>query len=119
MRDSLLDEIAGLFSSDTPPPALTPRPTGLEPMAPVDEPVRGPSCQLVFHLGTGRLHLQLDPGHLTGVLDDSGLAVEIHSPSGVQALRPDPEGWFRATIKPGPVCVTVPGLGLTTGWFVA
>jgi hypothetical protein len=53
------------------------------------------------------------------VLDESGLAVEIHSPSSVQALRPDPEGWFRATVRPGPVCVTLPGLGLTTGWFVA
>jgi hypothetical protein len=119
MRDSLLDEIAGLFHSDAPPAALTPRPTGLEPMTPVDEPVRGPSRRLVFHLGTGRLHLQLDPGHLTGVLDEHGVSVEIHSPSAVQALRPDPEGWFRATIKPGPACVTIPELGLTTGWFVA
>ncbi|MET9228541.1 hypothetical protein [Lentzea sp. NPDC003310] len=119
MRDSLLDEIADLFRSDTPPPALTPRPTGLEPMEPVQEPVRGPSRQLVFELGTGRLHLQLDPGHLTGVLDGSSLTVEVLSPSAAQALTPDAEGWFRATVKPGPTCVTVPELGLTTGWFVA
>lgn len=119
MRDSLLDEIAALFTSDTPPPALAPRPTGLDPMTPVDEPLRGPSHQLVFHLGTGRLHLRVDSGRLTGVLDDSGLSVEVHSPSCVQALQPDAEGWFRTTVRPGPVCVTVPALGMTTGWFVA
>ena len=119
MRDSLLDEIADLFRSDTPPPALTPSPTGLEPMEAVQEPVRGPSHQLVFHLGTGRLHLQVDAGRLTGVMDDSGLTVEVHSPSSVQALQPDAEGWFRTSIRPGPICVTVPALGMTTGWFVA
>ncbi|MFD4643096.1 hypothetical protein ACFWN2_37705 [Lentzea sp. NPDC058436] len=118
MRDALLDEIAALFGSDTPPPALTPRPTGLDPMEPVDEPVRGPSRQFVFLVGAGRLHLQVDPGHLTGVLDGS-VSVEVHSPTSVTALQPDSEGWFRTAIKPGPVCVTVPELGLTTGWFVA
>lgn len=122
MRDSLLDEIADLFSSDAPPPALTPRPTGLDPMEPVQEPVRGQSRQLVFHVGTGRMYLQLDPGsttvRLTGVLDED-VAVEVRSPDSAQALRPDAEGWFRADVRPGPVCVTVPELGLTTGWFVA
>ena len=123
MRDSLLDEIADLFSSDGPPPAPAPRATGLDPMAPVDEPVRGPSRQLVFHVGVGRMYLQLDSAasslHLTGVLDDKGVSVEVRSPSSTQALRPDAEGWFRADVKPGPLCVTVPELGLTTGWFVA
>lgn len=119
MRDSLLDEIADLLSSDVPPPALAPCPTGLDPMEAVQEPVRGTSRQLLFHVGTGRLHLQLDPGHLTGVLDDRGVTVEVRTPASVQALRPDPEGWFRADIESGPVCVTVPELGLTTGWFVA
>ncbi|MGW6449344.1 hypothetical protein [Lentzea sp. NPDC055074] len=118
MRDSLLDEIADLLRSDTPPPVLTPRPTGLDLMEAVREPVRGSSHQLVFHLGTGRLHLQVDAGRLTGVMDDS-LAVEVHSPSCVQALRPDAEGWFRTSVRPGPICVTVPALGATTGWFVA
>lgn len=118
MRDALLDEIAGLFGVDVPPPAVAPRPTGLDPMEAVDEPVRGPSRQLVFHVGAGRLHLQVDPGHLTGVLD-GGTSVEVHSPTSVLALQPDHDGWFRTGIRPGPVCVTVPGLGLTTGWFVA
>ena len=123
MRDSLLDEIADLLSSDVPPPVLAPRPTGLQPMEAVDEPVRGPSRQLVFHVGVGRMYLQLDPAttglRLTGVLDDKGVSVEVRSPSSVQPLRPDAEGWFRADVRPGPVCVTVPSLGLTTGWFVA
>jgi hypothetical protein len=123
MRDSLLDEIAGLFHSDAPPVALTPHPTGLEPMQAVEEPVRGPSRLLVFQVGSGRLHLQLDPGpaglRLTGVLDHEDVSVEVRSPRSVQALRPDPEGWFRADVSPGPLCVTVPELGLTTGWFVA
>lgn len=118
MRDALLDEIAGLFGSDTPPPVPAPRPTGLTPMEPVDEPVRGLSRHLVFHVGAGRLHLQVDPGYLTGVLDGP-TPVEVHSPTSVLALRPDPEGWFRTAVRPGPVCVTVPALGLTTGWFVA
>ncbi|SEP81546.1 hypothetical protein SAMN05216188_101576 [Lentzea xinjiangensis] len=123
MRDPLLDELAGLFGSDVPPPALTPCPTGLDPMAAVHEPVRGPSRQLVFHAGAGRLHLQLDPAdagvHLTGVLDGEGVSVEVRSPGGALALRPGAGGWFRAEVRPGPVCVTVPELGLTTGWFVA
>lgn len=122
MRDSLLDEIADLFSSDAPPPALTPCPTGLDPMEPVQEPVRGPSRQLVFHVGAGRMYLQLDSSpagvRLTGVLDEA-VSVEVRSPDTAQALRPDAEGWFRADVRPGPVCVTVPELGLTTGWFVA
>ncbi|GAB2824659.1 hypothetical protein [Lentzea nigeriaca] len=118
MRDALLDEIADLLSSDTPPPVLTARPTGFEPMEAVDEPVRGPSRQLVFHVGAGRLHLQLDSTRLTGIIDRS-LAVEVRSPRSVQTLCPDAEGWFRADVTPGPVCVTVPSLGLTTGWFVA
>ncbi len=123
MRDSLLDEIADLLSSDVPPPVLAPRPTGLHPMEAVDEPVRGPSRQLVFHVGAGRMYLQLDRAatglRLTGVLDDKGVSVEVRSPSSAQTLRPDAEGWFRADVRPGPVCVTVPSLGLTTGWFVA
>lgn len=119
MRDALLDEIACLFGSDIPPSVPTPRPTGLAPMEAVDEPVRGPSRQLAFHVGTGRLHLQVDPGHLTGVLDGTTTPVEVHSPTSKTTLQPDPEGWFRTAVKPGPVCVTVPGLGLTTGWFVA
>jgi hypothetical protein len=123
MRDSLLDEIAGLFSEDAPPPALTPHPTGLDPMEVVREPVRGPSRQLVFHVGAGCLYLQLAPSReglrLTGVLDDKCVSVEVRSPDSAQALRPDAEGWFRADVRPGPVCVTVPELGLTTGWFVA
>lgn len=119
MRDSLLDEIATLFGSDTPPPALSPRPTGLEPMEAVQELVRGPSHQLVFHLGTGRLHLRVDAGRLTGVMDDSGHTVEVRSPTSVHTLHPDAEGWFRTSVQPGPVCVTVPALGRTTGWFVA
>ncbi|GAA3638301.1 hypothetical protein C8D88_101282 [Lentzea atacamensis] len=123
MRDPLLDEIADLFSADVPPPALTPRPTGLAPMKAVDEPVRGPSRQLVFHVGAGRMYLQLDAAQaglrLTGVLDDKGVSVEVRSPDSAQALRPDAEGWFRADVAPGPLCVTVPELGLTTGWFVA
>jgi hypothetical protein len=119
MRDPLLDEIAGLFRSDVPPPVLSPRPTGLEPMEAVDEPVRGPSRQLVFHTGAGRLYLQLDGTRLTGVLDDKGVSVEVRSPASVRALLPDAEGWFRADVTPGPLCVTVPELGLTTGWFVA
>ncbi len=88
-------------------------------MEPVQEPVRGTSRQLVFHAGAGRLYLQLDSSRLTGVLDGEGVSVEIRTPSTVQALRPDAEGWFRAEVTPGPVCVTVPELGLTTGWFVA
>ncbi|NKE63547.1 hypothetical protein FXN61_45245 [Lentzea sp. PSKA42] len=123
MRDSLLDEIACLFSSDVPPAVLAPHPTGLEPMEAVREPVRGPSRQLVFHVGVGRMYLQLDPApaglRLTGVLDDKGVSVEVRSPGLAQALRPDAEGWFRADVRPGPLCVTVPELGLTTGWFVA
>lgn len=123
MRDSLLDEIADLFSSDAPPPVLAPRATGLDPMDPVDEPVRGPSRQLVFHVGVGRMYLQLDSSpdglRLTGVLDDKGVSVEVRSPCSAQALRPDAEEWFRTEIRPGPLCVTVPELGLTTGWFVA
>ncbi|GLY53925.1 hypothetical protein [Lentzea sp. NBRC 102530] len=122
MRDSLLDEIADLFRLDTPPPALTPHPTGLDPMDPVHEPVRGSSRHLTFHVGTGRLHLQLDPSpaglHLTGVLDEVH-PVEVRSPESTRALAPDAEGWFRADVSPGPLCVTVPELGLTTGWFVA
>ncbi|MGI5504218.1 hypothetical protein [Lentzea sp. CA-135723] len=122
MRDSLLDEIAGLFHLDAPPPALAPRPTGLDPMHPVHEPVRGSSRQLVFHVGTGRLHLQLDPTptglRLTGVLDEVH-PVEVRSPESARALAPDAEGWFRADVSSGPLCVTVPDLGLTTGWFVA
>ena len=78
MRDSLLDEIADLFSSDAPPPVLTPRPTGLEPMDPVDEPVRGPSRQLAFHVGVGRMYLQLDPAP-TGAY---GLAAHVEPPFG-------------------------------------
>ena len=123
MRDSLLDEIACLFNSDVPPPVLAPRPTGLEPMEAVHEPVRGSSRQLVFHVGTGRMYLQLDPApsglRLTGVLDDGEVSVEVRSPHGVRSFRPDDEGWFRADMQPGPLCVTVPELGLTTGWFVA
>jgi hypothetical protein len=119
MRDALLDEIADLFSSDVPPPVLAPRPTGLDPMVAVDEPVRGPSRQLVFHVGVGRMYLQLDGVRLTGVLDDRGVTVEVRGPGSVLALRPDAEGWFRADVTPGPLCVTVPELGLTTGWFVA
>lgn len=123
MRDTLLDEIADLFSSDVPPPVLAPRPTGLEPMEPVREPVRGSSRQLVFHVSSGRMYLQLDPAptglRLIGVLDDNDVSVEVHAPHSVQALRPDVEGWFRADVTPGPLCVTVPELGLTTGWFVA
>ncbi|MFD9699399.1 hypothetical protein [Lentzea sp. NPDC059081] len=118
MRDPLLDELADLFHTDAPPPVLTPQPTGLTPMEPVQEPMRGPSRQLAFHAGTGRLHLQIDSGRLTGVLDDEA-AVEVRTPGTTQALQPDAEGWFRAGITPGPVCVTVPELGLTTGWFVA
>jgi hypothetical protein len=123
MRDALLDEIADLFSSDSPPPVLAPCATGLEPMDAVDEPVRGPSRQLVFHVGVGRMYLQLDAApaglHLTGVLDDRGVSVEVRSPSATWALQPDAEGWFRADVRPGPLCVAVPELGLTTGWFVA
>jgi hypothetical protein len=123
MRDPLLDEIAGLFRHDVPPPVLAPAPTGLEPMQAVHEPVRGPSRQLVFHVGAGRMYLQLDPApaglRLTGVLDDRGVSVEVRSPGSTQALHPDAEGWFRADVTPGPLCVTVPELGLTTGWFVA
>lgn len=119
MRDSLLDEIADLFSTDVPPPVLAPRPTGLEPMEPVDEPVRGPSRQLVFHVGVGRMYLQLDSTQLTGIVDAQTSAVEVRSPSSTRTLHPDAEGWFRAEITPGPLCVTVPELGLTTGWFVA
>lgn len=119
MRDPLLDELAALFRTDTPPPVLVPRPTGLVPMEPVREPVRGLSRQLVFHAGSGRLHLQLDPGRLTGVLDEQGVSVEVRTPDAVLALRPDAEGWFRSDVTPGPACVTVPELGLTTGWFVA
>ncbi|HUQ57446.1 hypothetical protein [Lentzea sp.] len=119
MRDPLLDELADLFRSDAPPPVFAPRPTGLEPMEPVQEPVRGPSRQLVFHAGAGRLYLQIDSSHLTGVLDDRGVSVEVRTPGSALALRPDAEGWFRAGVEPGPVCVTVPELGLTTGWFVA
>ncbi|MDT7783449.1 MAG: hypothetical protein QOF58_1868 [Pseudonocardiales bacterium] len=119
----MLDEIASLLSSDVPPPVLAPRPTGFAPMEPVDEPVRGPSRQLVFHVGVGRMYLQLDPGacglRLTGVLDDKGVTVEVRSPGSVEAVRPDAEGWFRADVRPGPVCVIVPSLRLTTGWFVA
>ncbi|MCP2249839.1 hypothetical protein [Lentzea aerocolonigenes] len=122
MRDSLLDEIADLFREDAPPPALTPRPTGLDPMEPVQEPVRGPSRQLAFHVGSGRMYLQLGPSHagvrLTGVLDEA-VSVEVREPDTTQTLRPDADGWFRADVRPGPVCVTVPELGLTTGWFVA
>ncbi|MFI6098731.1 hypothetical protein ACIA8G_24520 [Lentzea sp. NPDC051213] len=122
MRDSLLDEIAALFDADVPPPVLAPRPTGFAPMEAVHEPVRGPSRQLVFHVGAGRLYLQLDPApaglRLTGVLDDR-VAVEVRSPGSGQELLPDAEGWFRADVTPGPLCVTVPALGLTTGWFVA
>ncbi len=123
MRDALLDEIADLFATDVPPPAVAPRPTGLEPMAVVDEPVRGPSRQLVFHVGAGRMYLQLDPAltgiRLTGVLDDKAGSVEVRTPTSTQALLPDAEGWFRADVPPGPLCVTVPELELTTGWFVA
>jgi hypothetical protein len=123
MRDSLLDEIADLFSSDAPPPVPAPHATGFDPMDPVDEPVRGPSRQLVFHVGVGRMYLQLDSSphglRLTGVLDDKGVSVEVRSPGSAQTLRPDAEGWFRADVRPGPLCVTVPALGLTTGWFVA
>src|SRR5688500_7249521 len=120
MRDPLLDDIADLLSSDVPPPIQAPCPTGLQPMEAVDEPVRGPSRQLVFHVGAGRMYLQLDPAvRLTGVLDDKGMSVEVRTPDSVLALRPDAEGWFRADVRPGPVCVTVPELGLTTGWFVA
>lgn len=119
MRDALLDEIAALFSSDLPPAVLSPRPTGFTPMAPVDEPVRGPSRQLAFHVGNGRMYLQLDGPHLTGVLDDHGLSIEVRSPHGTWALTTDAEGWFRADITPGPLCVVVPDLRLTTGWFVA
>ncbi|MFS8098115.1 hypothetical protein LFM09_13315 [Lentzea alba] len=149
MRDSLLDEIAALFAADAPPPVLTPCPTGLAPMEAVDEPVRGPSRQLVFHVGAGRMYLQLDPTpashvpldravadqapldsasaskahstdlRLTGVLDDGSVLVEVRSPGSAQTLHPDAEGWFRTDVKPGPLCVTVPELGLTTGWFVA
>ncbi len=119
MRDPLLDEIAALFGADVPPPAVTPAPTGLEPMVAVDEPVRGPSSQLVFHVGAGRMYLQLDGPHLTGVLDDKNVTVEVRSPRSALTIRPDAEGWFRAGLTPGPVCVCVPELGLTTGWFVA
>lgn len=123
MRDSLLDEIAALFGTDVPPPVIAPRPTGLDPMRVVDEPVRGPSRQLVFRVGAGRMYLQLDPIpaglRLTGVLDEKNVSVEVRSPNTARALRPDAEGWFRADVTPGPLCVTVPGLGLTTGWFVA
>jgi hypothetical protein len=123
MRDALLDEIAALFATDVPPPAVAPRPTGLVPMAVVDEPVRGPSRQLVFHVGAGRMYLQLDPARtgirLTGVLDDRAGSVEVRTPTSTLALHPDAEGWFRADIPPGPLCVTVPELELTTGWFVA
>ena len=122
MRDPLLAEIASLFSTDVPPPVLPPCPTGLAPMEAVDEPVRGPSRQLVFHVGVGRMYLQLDPAptgvRLTGVLDER-VSVEVRAPDSVLALLPDAEGWFRADVRPGPVCVTVPSLGLTTGWFVA
>jgi hypothetical protein len=123
MRHALLDEIADLFRSDSPPPVLAPRATGLHPMDAVDEPVRGPSRQLVFHVGAGRMYLQFDSSpsglHLTGVLDDKGVSVEVRSPHATWELRPDAEGWFRADVRPGPLCVTVPDLGLTTGWFVA
>lgn len=123
MRDPLLDEIADLFSADVPPPVPAPRPTGLTPMKAVDEPVRGPSRQLAFEVAAGRMYLQLDAApegvRLTGVLDDKGVSVELHSPSATRTLRPDAEGWFRADVTPGPLCVTVPELGLTTGWFVA
>ncbi|SDF61552.1 hypothetical protein SAMN05216553_102341 [Lentzea fradiae] len=119
MRDPLLDELADLFRTDAPPPVFVPRPTGLIPMEPVQEPVRGPSRQLVFHAGGGRLYLQLDPGRLTGVLDEASGSVEVRTPHSVEVLRPDAEGWFRADVPAGPACVTVPGLGLTTGWFVA
>ncbi len=91
-------------------------------MEAVHEPVRGSSRQLVFHVGAGRMYLQLDPAptglRLTGVLDDS-FSVEVRSPEHRLSLRPDDEGWFRADVTPGPLCVTVPELGLTTGWFVA
>ncbi|ANZ37423.1 hypothetical protein BBK82_16540 [Lentzea guizhouensis] len=119
MRDPLLDEIADLFGPDAPPAAITPAPTGLDPMTAVDEPVRGPSRQLVFHVGVGRMYLQLDGPHLTGVLDDKNVTVEVRSPDTTVTLQPDPEGWFRAEVTPGPVCLCVPELGLTTGWFVA
>ena len=70
----------------------------------------------------GCLYLQLDAGsttvRVTGVLDE-GASVEVRSPDSAQTLHPDAEGWFRADVRPGPVCVTVPALGLTTGWFVA
>ena len=95
MTDPLLDEIAGLFRHDVPPPVLAPHPTGLEPMQAVHEPVRGPSRQLVFHVGAGRMYLQLDPApaglRLTGVLDDKGVSVEVRSPGSTQALHPDAE----------------------------
>ena len=119
MTDPLLDEIADLFSTDVPPPVLAPRPTGLEPMEAVREPVRGPSRQLVFHVGAGRLYLQLDAGRLTGLFDGKAESVEVRSPDSTRTLRPDAEGWFRADVARGPLCVTVPELGLTTGWFVA
>ncbi|MEU7479989.1 hypothetical protein AB0A63_28645 [Lentzea sp. NPDC042327] len=119
MRDPLLDEIAALFGADVPPAVGAPVPTGLAPMAVVDEPVRGPSRQLVFHVGTGRMYLQLDGPRLTGVLDGVTGTVEVRSPEAVRAVAPDAEGWFRAEVVPGPVCVCVPELGLTTDWFVA
>jgi len=111
MRDPLLDSLAALFDEiDPPPDVVEARPTGFTPMA--LEATRGTA--LSFHHGQVRLHLQLDGTHLTGITEP-GTAIRI----GDLDVTSDADGWFRTEIASGPVCVSLPELGLTTGWFIA
>lgn len=116
MRDPLLDALVGLFDEIDPPPDVPLiRPTGFAPMA--LEPVRGTAQQLSFHHGPVRMHLQVDGTHLTGLVP-AGATVRVQQPDSVREYESS-DGWFSAEIVPGPLCVSLPELGVTTGWFVA
>lgn len=119
MRDPLLDELRKLFDETDPAPAVRePRPTGFRAMLPVLEPMRGVEQQLNFQRGAIKVHLQVDDGRrLIGIVPaNTAVRVQQHDTSD---LRADDLGWFRADVVPGPVCVSLPELDLTTGWFVA
>lgn len=115
MRDPLLDSLAALFDEIDPAPEVpAPRPTGYAPME--LEPVRGTPRELSFQHGLMRL--SIDGTRLVGLVPPDS-TVHIDQVTSSAQHQADADGWFRADITQGPLRVSLPDEGLTTGWLIA